>query len=395
MDFALDKADRQFLDGFREYLDGLVAEGYYANPGLVGPDHTMDEAEMADRQAFIVRLGKDGWLGLSWPVEYGGHGASGIHQWLMLDELNRRQMPSMMLGVLMIGPTILRTGSEEQKKTYLAGLLSGELEFCLGYSEPGAGTDLANLQTRAVRDGDDYVINGQKIYTTAAQYASHVWLSVRTGAPDSRHAGISVIIVPLDTPGITVRPLITGADYRTNEVFYDNVRVPAANLVGEENGGWKVISMALDFERTPTANRLVRELGEVLHWATEENADGVRPANDPLVRATIGKLAAKLDIARLFSLRIAGMVANGQVPNVEGSMAKVWNSDYGQELTATALSLMGREGVIGLGEPSAPLDGVMELTYRESSVFRFAAGTNEVQRDIIAQRGLGLPRNRR
>lgn len=395
MDFALEQADRLFLDEFRGYLDSLVAEGYYATPGLVGPDHAMGDEDAAERKRFIERLGRDGWLGISWPKEFGGRGASGIQQWLMLDELNRRQMPSMMLGVLMIGPTLLRTGSEEQKKEYLPKLLSGEYEFCLGYSEPGAGTDLANLQTRAVRDGDDYVINGQKIYTTAAQYATHVWLSVRTGAPDSRHAGVSMIIVPVDTPGITVRPLITGADYRTNEVFYDNVRVPVANRVGEENGGWKVISMALEFERTPTANRLVREFGEVLHWATGVDGDGTRPADDPLVRARIGQLATRLDVARLFSLRIAGMVANGEVPSVEGSMAKVWNSDYGQHLTDAALSLMGPEGAIGLGEPDAPLDGVMELTYRESTVFRFAAGTNEVQRDIIAQRGLGLPRNRR
>lgn len=395
MDFALKQDDRALLNEFRSYLDGLVAEGFYANPGLVGPDHAMGEAENAERKAFLARLGADGWLGISWPVEYGGKGATGIQQWLLLDELNRRQMPSMLLGVLMIGPTILRIGSDAQKRDYLPGLLSGEHEFCLGYTEPGAGTDLANLQTRAVRDGDDYVINGQKIYTTAAQYASHVWLCVRTGAPDSRHAGISVIIVPLDTPGITVRPLITGADYRVNEVFYDNVRVPASNRVGEENEGWKVVAMALDFERTPTANRLVREFGELLHWATAENAEGARPADDPLVRANIGKLSARMEVMRMFSLRIAGMVANGQVPGVEGSMAKIWSSDYGQQLTDAAISMMGREGVIALGEPDAPLDGVMELTYRESTVFRFAAGTNEVQRDIIAQRGLGLPKNRR
>ncbi|MGL3150371.1 acyl-CoA dehydrogenase family protein [Microbacterium sp. A82] len=395
MDFALDRADREFLEEFRAYLDSLVSEGFYSNPGLVGPDHAMGEEEMAERKRFIERLGQDGWLGISWPVEYGGRGMAGIRQWLMLDELSRRQMPSMLLGVLMIGPTILRIGSGEHKAEYLPKLLSGEYEFCLGYSEPGAGTDLANLQTRAVREGDEYVINGQKIYTTAAQYATHVWLSVRTGAPDSRHAGVTVIVVPIDTPGITVRPLITGADYRTNEVFYDDVRVPVANRVGEENGGWKVISMALQFERTPTANRLVREFGEVLHWATTDGPDGTRPADNPLVRARIGRLSAHADVARLFSLRIAGMVANGEVPLAEGSMAKVWNTDYGQELTGAALAMMGPEGVIGLGEPETPLDGVMELTYRESTVFRFAAGTNEVQRDIIAQRGLGLPRNRR
>lgn len=395
MDFALKREDREYLDEFREYLDGLVAEGFYDDPGVIGPDHSMLEEDIAERRAFIRRLGQDGRLGISWPVEYGGKDATGIQQWMVMDELSRRQFPSMMLGVAMIGPTLLRIGSEEQKKAYLPKLLTGEYEFCLGYSEPGAGTDLANLQTRAVRDGDDYVINGQKIYTTAAQYATHVWLTVRTGAPDSRHRGVTVVIVPLDTPGITVRPLITGADYRTNEVFYDNVRVPVANRVGEENEGWKVIGMALDFERAPTANRLVREFGELAEWAMHRDEDGTRPADDPLVRAELGKLATRLDVARLFSLGIAGMISNGQVPNAEGSMAKVWNTDYGQLVTGTAISLMGADGAVGVNEPDAPLRGVLEINYRESTVYRFAAGTNEVQRDIIAQRGLGLPRNRR
>lgn len=395
MDFALDQKDREFLDEFRAYLDGLVAEGFYADPGVIGPDHAMSEEAGVERKAFIRRMGQDGWLGISWPKEYGGRAATGIQQWLVTDELARRELPTMLLGVAMIGPTLLRTGTEEQKAEFLPKLLTGEYEFCLGYSEPGAGTDLANLQTRAVRDGDEYVINGQKIYTTAAQYATHVWLTVRTGAPDSRHRGVSVIIVPLDTPGITVRPLITGADYRTNEVFYDNVRVPVANRVGEENEGWKVIAMALDFERTPTANRIVREFGNVVKWAMTPGADGVRPADDPLVRAELGRLSTDLDAARLFSLGIAGMIANGKVPSAEGSMTKVFHTDFGQRMTSAGVSLMGPDGVVGVEQPHAPLEGVLEINYRESTVYRFAAGTNEVQRDIIAQRGLGLPRNRR
>lgn len=395
MDFSLDSGDRAFLDEFRAYLDGLKAEGFYPETPLVGPDHAVGEADLARRKAFITRLGRDGWLGVSWPQEYGGRGESGIRQWLMLDELAYRKLPAMLLGVLIVGRTLMHVGSDEHKTEFLPGLLSGELEFCLGYSEPGAGTDLANLQCRAVRDGDEYVINGQKIYTTGAQYATHVWLTVRTGDPTSRSRGVSVLMVPVDTPGITVRPLITGADYRTNEVFYDDVRVPVSARVGEENEGWKVISMALDFERTPTSNRLVREFGELVEWATGKADDGAAPTDDPHVRAELGKLATDLEVARMFSLKIAGMMAKGEVPAAEASMSKVWATEFGQRLPQQALALMGAEGALHVGELDAPLDGVMELTYRESTVFKFAAGTNEVQRDIIAQRGLGLPRNRK
>jgi len=395
VDFSLSAEDREFLNEFRQYLDGLKAEGYYPEQPLVGPDHAVEEEDLEKRKAFIQRLGRDGWLGISWPVEYGGRGASGIQQWLVMDELSWRKLPAMLLGVSIIGRTLIHIGSPEHKAQYLPGLLSGELEFCLGYTEPGAGTDLANLQCRAVREGDEYVINGQKIYTTGAQYATHVWLTVRTGDPASRSRGVTVLIVPIDTPGITVRPLITGADYRTNEVFYDDVRVPVANRVGEENEGWTVISMALDFERTPTANRLVREFGEVMDWATSKDECGSTPADDPLVRAELGKLATDLEVSRMFSLEIAGMIAKNEVPAAEASMSKVWSTEFGQRLPQAALAMMGPKASLKVGEPDAYLDGVMELTYRESTVFKFAAGTNEVQRDIIAQRGLGLPRNRK
>jgi 3-oxocholest-4-en-26-oyl-CoA dehydrogenase alpha subunit len=394
MDFALTAEDRVFLDEFRTYLDGLRHEGHYRERELVSPDHQVDDADVARRKKFLQRLGRDGWLGISWPLEYGGRGGSGVQQWLMNEELHFRKLPAMLLGVSIIGPTLLKIGSRQHQADYLPGLLAGDLEFCLGYTEPEAGTDLASLQTRARRDGDEYIINGQKIYTTGAHYATHVWLCARTGDRHSRSRGVTVLIVPTDAPGITIRPLYTGADYHTNEVFYEDVRVPASSRVGEENEGWKVISTALQFERIPTASRLVQQFGEIMSWATAKDETGRRPADDAIVRVELGRLATHLEISRLFALKLASMVANDQMPTAQGSMAKVWNTEFGQRLPEKAIALMGAAGSVHVGEPYAPLRGLMELVYRESTVYKFAAGTNEVQRDIIAQRGIGLPRSR-
>ncbi|MEV7005120.1 acyl-CoA dehydrogenase family protein [Streptosporangium sp. NPDC051022] len=398
MDFALSPENSNFIQRFRDYLDTLGPDlpGHGTGEGPNAPDHPVTEEERAARTRFVQRLGADGWLGAAAPAEVGGMGRSNVEHWLMMEELAYRRLPTMVIGVTIVANTLLRIGSEEQRREYLPKIYSGEYQFCLGYTEPEAGTDLASLRTRAVRDGDEYVIDGQKIYTTGAEYASHIWLAVRTGPPGSLHRGLSVLIVPVDTPGITVRPLITLADYRTNEVFYDGVRVPAANLVGEENGGWGILAMALDFERTPQANAHVQALEELLGWATTtRDADGSLIADDPTVRADLAVLATRNEVSRLFSLRMADMYARGEIPNVEASIVKIWNSELYQDSASVALSIMGQDGQLGVGVDGAPRGGHEELRYRESAVQRISAGTNEVQRDIIAQRGLGLPRNRR
>jgi 3-oxocholest-4-en-26-oyl-CoA dehydrogenase alpha subunit len=395
MDFGIDQVERDVLAEFRAYLDALQAEGFTSPvPPLVRPDHAMEPEDIAERKRFIQRLGQDGWLGIAWPEEFGGRDLGYMAQWLVIEELSWRKLPEMLMSVTMIGPTLMRAGSDEHKRQYLGGILAGDIEFCLGFSEPGAGTDLAALQTRAVLEGDEYVVNGQKVYTTGAQYATHIWLAVRTGAPDSRHRGITLLIVPIDTPGITIRPMITQADYRTNEVFLDNVRVPVANRVGDENGGWAVISLSLDLERNLNANLQVRELDEIIQWAEEADADGQRPADDDLVRVEIGMLAARVEIVRLMSAQVASLIARQEPLASEASMAKVWSSETFQELPSVALDLIGPDGLRSVGSAGAPLHGLPELDYRESPVRKFAAGTNEVQRDIIAQRALGLPRNR-
>lgn len=395
MEFGIEARDRDILQDFRLYLDGLVAEGFISNtPPLVRPDHAMAEEDIERRRRFIQRLGRDGWLGIAWPGEFGGREQGYLAQWLVIEELSWRKLPEMLMSVTMIGPTLMRAGSEEHKRRFLGGILAGEIEFCLGFSEPGAGTDLASLQMRATLDGGEYVVNGQKVYTTGAQYATHIWLAVRTGAPESRHRGITLLIVPIDAPGITIRPMITQADYRTNEIFFDNVRVPVADRVGEENEGWKVIALSLDLERNLNANLQVREVVELLGWADALGADGTRPADDDFVKAELGVLAARVEIVRLLSAQVASLIARGEPLATEASIAKVWSSETFQEIPSVGLDLIGFEGVRGVGTPGAAIHGLVELDYRESPVRKFAAGTNEVQRDIVAQRGLGLPRNR-
>jgi hypothetical protein len=385
MDFVLSGEELEFVGSVRAYLDGLdlqeVTAEADAGEGEVGP---------AGR-AFLRRLGRDGWLGMGWPEEYGGQGRSAIEQWLFREELTRRRLPDGGLTIGSVGPTIIRVGTEEQKRRYLPGMLRGDIDVAIGYTEPNAGTDLASLETRAARDGEDYVINGQKMFTTGAHYATHIWLAVRTGPADSKHRGITVLMVPLDTPGITVRPLFTQSGTRTNEVFFDDVRVPCDCRVGDENQGWRLIVMALDFERLLPYSRLAREFEDLLVWARGDRL-GSELLADSSSRETLARLAIDIEVCRLFATRTACLIDQGEVPNTEASINKVWLSELRQDIACEVLGLIGEEGQLGVGSPGAPDGGAMELAYRASTVPKFGGGTNEIQRNIIAQRGLGLPR---
>ena len=399
MDFELTADQQAFLQELRAYLDSLdVAElGIRTDADAMDPFGAeavaTDEATGEPKaRTFIKQLGKDGWLGVGWPKEYGGGGRSHIEQWLFLEEMAHRRLPTGGLTISSIGPTIMRVGTEEQKRKYLPGMLSGEIDFAVGYSEPNAGTDLASLETRAERQGDEYIVNGQKIYTTAAHYATHIWLAVRTDETAVKHRGISVLIVPLNTPGITVRPLYTQADIRTNEVFFEDVHVPVENRVGEENMGWYIIAMALDFERIFPYSGTARDFEELIDWARQAHDDGQSLLDVEMVRDTLVPHAVDVEISRLFSLRTAWLTEEGEVPNVEASINKVWTSELRQRMTSTALSLMGAAGQQGIGSDGAPLDGLFDQTYRFFPMGKFGGGTNEIQRNIIAQRGLKLPR---
>src|SRR5581483_9401857 len=381
MRFCLDDAQARFCAELAGYLDGLDTTG-------VVDGFEVDFTQITGRaREFVRRLGRDGWLGVGWPAEYGGQGRSALEQWLFLEEMAYRRLPTGNLTVSSIGPVLARLGTEEQKRHYLPGILAGELDFAIGYTEPDAGSDLASLSTRADRSGGGYVIRGQKVYTTGAHIATHLWLAARTGPPDSRHRGLSLFIIPMDTPGITVHRLVTQGDERTNEVFLDNVAVPVDARVGEENCGWEAITLQLDFERLFACS--------LLRWQYEQvvrSGAGAAGGEAAHRREALARLGAELEAVRLLTLQAAWMIDAGETPYAEASMAKVAYSELRQRLAQQAMALQGTAGQVRYGEPGALGGGYFERAWRSSPTFKFGAGTNEVQRNIIAQRGLGLPR---
>jgi len=346
-----------------------------------------------------ARLAERGWLGASWPKEFGGLGMRPIFQYALVDELSYWNFPYGSLTTASIAPTIMAFGSEQQKAEYIPKILSGDVEFALGYSEPNAGSDLASLQTRAVRDGDEWVINGQKVWNSGAHKATHEWLAVRTDPQAPKHRGISVLIVPLTARGITIRPLwamgYNGGWDRTNETFFDNVRVPANALVGEENRGWYIIQNALDLERVAIGpNGPLRREFDLLvaQLAKVRTPGGGSALADPVVQCEIGQLQTEIRAAGAISLRNAMLIEQGMIPTKEASMVKVYASELRCRIASTGMNLLRRFGLLQLGNDDAPEDGYFEAHFRASPVARFGGGTNEIQRRIIATRGLGLPR---
>jgi len=341
---------------------------------------------------FHDAINERGWMRMCWPREYGGEGRSMLYQYIFVEEMEYWGMPYGNLTFTSVAPSIAAFGSEQQKKTFLPAIYRGECCFALGYSEPNAGTDLASLRTRAVRVGDEWVIDGQKIWTSLADVATHIWLAVRTD-PDARpHAGISILIVPTDRPGLRIRPLHTMYGGHTTETFYDDVHVGADALVGEENRGWPIIMHALNHERVGLAatGALARLYDQLVEYLREERPEKLE---DPVVRARLAELQLDLREHRVLALRNAWIISKGGTPIAEASMAKVSGTELRTRLASAAMELLGRYGGLSAeaGE-RAPFEGRAEFNFRLSPIFRFGGGTNEVQRDIIAAAGLGLPR---
>jgi len=343
-------------------------------------------------------MGRDGWLGIGWPREYGGQGRSALEQFIFWDETYRARAPLPVIGVNTIGPTIMQFGTDEQKRELLPKIVRGELFFGVGYSEPNAGTDLASLQTRAVRDGDHYVINGQKIFTTHAHDAEYIWLAARTDPDAPKHKGITMILVPTDTPGFSVTPIYTLGGERTNATYYEDVRVPVSNRVGPENAGWQLITSQLNHERITLAapglaDRLV---DEVWAWADKSlTPTGGRLLDEPWVQLSLARVYAKLEALKVLNWRSAWSITAG-VPNMaEASAVKVMGTEFFVECYRLLLEIVGVAGTIPHGEPGALFGGLLEQAYRGATTLTFGGGVNEVQRDIIAMAGLGLPRAQR
>jgi len=380
---------RKFIDeNFRPELDTGISYIHGA-----GED---DQELLKHQKAFRQRLDDAGLLRVSWPKEFGGEGRSATYEYLLRLELEGRGLEPR-VGMTLTSTVIAKYGTEEQKKEFLPRLLSRDIVMCAGFTEPRGGTDLAALETRAVRDGDDWVINGQKIYTTGAEKADFMWCLARTNKDAPKHDGISIFMLDMSTPGVTVRPLRTMGNHLTSEVFLADVRVPHSRLIGEENRGWYQNTLALDIERITIGSypAMKRFFDAVVEFAKETEIGGKKLADDPKVRLRLGEIAVDLEVLRQICNRNAWLGDAGQHSSIVASMAKIWSSEFYYRMTNVATQIMGPFGQLQKGSKYAFLDGEVELGYRNSPPSRFGGGANEVQRDIIAKRGLGLPRSRR
>jgi alkylation response protein AidB-like acyl-CoA dehydrogenase len=351
--------------------------------------------DYGDGQAYrqVVRqLGKDGWLTLSWPAGYGGRDGSAMDQLIFMDEASAAHVPVPFLTINTVGPTIMRFGTAEQKARYLPLIAAGEIHFSIGYSEPEAGTDLASLRTRAVRDGDEYVINGQKMWTSLIQYADYVWLACRTDPDLPRHKGLSVLIVPTDAPGFSWTPVPTLAGAVTSATYYQDVRVPVSALVGDENKGWPLITNQLNHERVAlTSSAPVRSaLHDVTEWARETKlTDGRRVIDHEWVQLNLARVHAKAEFLKLINWRIAS--SPEPLGPAAASATKVYGTEFALEAYRLLMEVLGAGATVRSGSPGAVLAGRIERAHRAALILTFGGGTNEVQRDIIAATALSLP----
>lgn len=385
MDFRLTPAQTAFRDEVRAFLQNEVTDELRAEVrrlNMPGPFTA----------AFKKRLAERNWLGIAWPVEYGGMGHSFLEQYLLLEELEYAEAPPLSLSITSIGPTLMKVGTEEQKRSVLPRILQGG-EIALGYSEADAGSDLASMKCRAVADGDWYVVNGQKMYTSAAHYSSHIWLAARTNPDVPGHRGLSIFLVPTDSKGLTIRPVWTMGEGRLNDVFFDGVRVPRDALVGEPGRGWYYMMMALDFERASLApysllQRLLEDLVALVRW----DMGGLPRAREPRARWLLADLAVRVHVARLLALRTAELLERGQTPQHEAHIQKIFRSDTLREITSVGMQILGLYGQLEEGSPRAMLAGKFSRLWQITLRTTIGAGTNEILRTSVATRGLGLPR---
>jgi alkylation response protein AidB-like acyl-CoA dehydrogenase len=385
LDFRFTPEQERFRGDIRAFL----AEKWGLSASI--SDDPESDDELWTRQTnFRKALAHKGWLTRAWPSEWGGQDADQVDQAIYREEMALAGAPDADQGVDRVGPSLMLFGNEEQKRRFLPKISSAEIFWCQGFSEPGSGSDLASLQTRAVLDGDSYNVNGQKIWTSNAHRADWIFLLARTDPDAPKHRGISFLLVDMRSPGITVQPLInmTGG-HGFNQVFFDNVRVPRENLVGEENRGWYIAATTLDFERSGI-NRIaaaVRVLDGIFGYVRQHPSK----KNDS-IRNRLAELKIEFDIGRSLAYRVAWMQSKKLIPNYEASMSKLFGSEVQQRLANFAVNTLGLAGQVAPGSGRAPLGGGIEQYYLSTVSVTIAAGTSEVQRNIIATRGLGLPR---
>jgi 3-oxocholest-4-en-26-oyl-CoA dehydrogenase alpha subunit len=392
MDFEFSTEQLAFVDDVERFLDE------HDDPEIfdVTRENMAQIVDTPKRRDFMRQMGEQGWLGITWPKEYGGSEGDGVYEYLLNESLARRGGPQIGKGVGIIGKTLIRHGSEKLKQEFLPKILRNEVEFAVGYSEPNAGSDAASMQLKATRDGDGWVLNGQKTWTTSAHFAEWYWVGARTDPEVPKHFGITLFLVPLDHPGITVKPIWTMGDERTNEVYLDNVFVHDDYVVGELNKGFQYISEALDLERftlfafSPIAQRL-----EVLtEYVRTAERDGKPLRDDAVVRQRLAQLHTQAEVARGLGLDfVAASSSGGAPPTAQASEYKLYTTEYSRRLADASMELAAPGSQLRVRTEDAPLAGRAESTYRYTVIDTIGGGASEIQKNIIARRKLGLPKN--
>ena len=385
MDFDYTAEQEQLRKEYRERLEAVMTpERRKAVAGLMEGGAAMTECRKA--------LGQAGLLGVAWPTEYGGHGLSALEQYIFGEEARRVNAPLPMITLNTVGPTLIEYGTEEQKQKFLPAILAGEVDFAIGYSEPGAGSDLASLRTTAVRDGNEFVINGAKMFTSGAEFADYIWLAARTDPEAKKHKGITVFMVPTDSPGYSWKPLNTMPGVQTYYTFYDDVRVPEDAIVLGENEGWKLVTNQLNLERAALGNLGALEplFNKTLEWAKTTPLDDGVVIDQPWVQQALARVEAQVAAYRLLNLRVNSNMGSGALSMGEASAAKVFGTELTQQVARELLDVVGQSGTVK--GTDAPLKGELESAYRLAVINTFGGGANELQRDIIAMAGLLMPR---
>ncbi|MBI4312207.1 MAG: acyl-CoA dehydrogenase family protein [Chloroflexi bacterium] len=394
MDFAFTAEQQAWRKEVRDWLRQELPADWQGSNVLEEGDDATEWQSMLD---FRRRAARKGWIAVGWPKEYGGQGRNVIDQAIFGEETTYSGAPGMNsnIGVLFAGPVIQVYGTPEQKREHMPRITSGEAVWCQGFSEPGAGSDLASLQTRAVEDGDDYVVNGSKIWTSFAHRADWCILGTRTDPAAPKHKGITFFLLDMKTPGITIRPLLNMANaHSCYQVFFDNVRIPKRNVLGEVNRGWYVMATTLDFERSGIAGSAGarRGLERLIDYAKGVKFNGRTLGSDPRIAARLAEFQIEINVARMLSYRVAWMQSKGLIPNAEASESKLFASEMGQRMANFGTQLMGLHSQLDKGSLRAVYEGSAGRSYMLSVPGTIAGGSSEIQRNIIASRGLGLPR---
>jgi alkylation response protein AidB-like acyl-CoA dehydrogenase len=392
MDFEFTPEQLEFVKEVEQFLD----DNYDPEVFDVTRENMAQIVDTPKRRAFMAKLGEQGWLGITWPEEYGGKAGDGVYEYLLNEALAARGGPQIGKGVGIIGKTIISHGSETLKAEFLPKILKNEVEFAVGYSEPNAGSDAASMQLKATKVDGGWVLNGQKTWTTSAHFADWYWVGARTDPDAPKHNGITLFLVPMNHPNITIKAIWTMGDERTNEVYLDEVFVPDDYVVGELNRGFQYISEALDLERftlftySPTAQRL-ELLTEYVRGATR---DGQPMKDDPVVRAKVANLHTEAEVARVLGLKfVAASTAGGAPPTSEASEYKLFTTEFSRRLANASMDLAGPGGQLRVHDEEAPMAGRSESTYRYTVIDTIGGGSSEVQKNILARRKLGLPKN--